>query len=71
MEHILGLFMRFFEHFTRNFTDYLLFFGVFLILTFVYMTFGVSFTILGLGLTFIILSVIITLNKKKGNRNNY
>lgn len=71
MEHILNLFIKFVEHFIRNIADYLLFFGVFLILIFIYIAFGLSFTILGLGLTFIILSVVITLNKNKGNRNSY
>ncbi len=63
MRGIIETFALFLEHIYNNITNYLLLVGLFLILLYIYIIYGIPSTILGVGIVSILIAVIVELNK--------
>ena len=63
MKGILEAFILLLKHIYDNITNYLLLVGLFLILLYIYIIYGIPSTILGVGIVSILIAVIVELNK--------
>lgn len=63
MKGILEAFILLLKHIYDNITNYLLVIGLSLILIYIYIIYGIPFTILGIGIVLILISIVIELNK--------
>lgn len=64
MKEIIKLFFSICDNIARNISNYLLGIGLLLVLLFIYISFGTTYTILSTGILLIITSVLVELNKK-------
>lgn len=70
MKSILLIFSNLLNHFYNNASDYLFVIGVLLILFFIYISFGLTYLILALGIVFLFAAIVIEQSKKKNINNN-
>lgn len=63
MKNILTAISVFFEHIYKNFSNYCLFLGLGTILYYVFITYGFSKTILGIGIILVLTAIISELNR--------